>query len=172
MTEETFEVIDEAGRPLGLAPRSEVHAKGLWHRAAHVFLFRSDGRLVLQQRQASKDVCPHAWDLSVAEHLKPGESYADGAARGLQEELGLSGVPLEPFGAPFPFRLDLPEKRIRDYEIQQCFRGCFDGALVPDAGEVAAVRDIELAALKREMRKNPGGFTPWFVHCATKLLGV
>jgi isopentenyl-diphosphate delta-isomerase type 1 len=170
VTEEAFEVLDEAGNPLGIAPRSEVHARGLWHRAAHVFLFRSDGRLLLQQRQASKDICPGAWDLSVAEHLKPGESYAAGAARGLREELGIEGIALEELGGPFRFRLDLPG--IRDHEVQQCFRGRHDGPVSPDAAEVAAVREIGLPALKTEMRNNPARFTPWFVNCATKLLGV
>ena len=170
--EEQFEILDEAGQPVGIAPRSEVHARGLWHRAAHVFLFRSDGRLVLQQRHAGKDVCPGAWDLSVAEHLQPGESYAAGAVRGLQEELGVPPVALEPLGEPLKFRLDLPEKGIRDYEFQQCFRGAFDGRLVPDGVEVSQVRDIDLPALKAEMRNNPGHFTPWFLNCATKLLGV
>src|SRR5690348_11391125 len=118
MSEETFEILDEAGRPIGIAPRSEVHARGLWHRAAHVFLFRSDGRLVLQRRQSTKDVCPDALDLSVAEHLKAGESYAEGAARGLREELGIRNVDLEELGEPLRFKLDQPP--IKDYEFQQC----------------------------------------------------
>lgn len=167
-----FEVLDESGRPIGVAPRSEVHAKGLWHRAAHVLLFRADGRLVLQQRQHSKDVCPGAWDLSVAEHLQPRESYAEGAARGLQEELDVADIVLAELGQPIRFKLDLPEKRIRDYELQQHFRAQFDGRLAPDGVEVAQVREIGLPALKAEMRNNPGAFTPWFLNCATKLLGV
>jgi len=171
VSEEHFEVLDEAGRPIGIAPRSEVHARGLWHRAAHVFLFRSDGRLVLQQRQATKDVCPDAWDLSVAEHLRAGESYAEGAARGLQEELGIANVRLEALGAPLRFKLDLPGKGIKDYEFQQCFRGQFDGAFSLDPAEVAAVREIDLRALRSEIRNNRAGFTPWFVNCA-KLVGV
>lgn len=172
MSDEQFDILDDAGKPIGLAPRSEVHAKGLWHRAAHVLLFRSDGRLVLQQRQHGKDVCPGAWDLSVAEHLQPGESFAQGAMRGLQEELGVTSIAIEPLGEVVKFRLDLPEKKIRDYEFQRHFRGRFDGPLAPDGGEVAQVREIELPALRDEMRNNPGGFTPWFLNCATKLLGV
>lgn len=172
MSEEKFEILDDAGKPIGIATRSQVHARGLWHRAAHVFLFRSDGRLVLQRRQSSKDVCPDAWDLSVAEHLMPGESYADGAVRGLREELGLGPIPLHALGEPLRFKLDLPAKRIRDYEFQQIFRGEFDGPLSPDPAEVAAVLEIELPALEREIRNNPGGFTPWFLNCAPMILGV
>ena len=172
MNEETFEVLDGSGRAIGVAPRSEVHAKGLWHRAAHVFLFRSDGRLVLQRRAHTKDVCPGAWDLSVAEHLKPGETYVQGAARGLHEELGIENVFLETFGEPLKFKLELPEKAVKDYEFQQCFRGEFDGQLVPDSTEVAAVRPVHLLDLRTEIEKGPDRFTPWFLNCASKLLGV
>ena len=49
-SEEVFETFDAAGAPTGTAPRSRVHREGLWHRAANVLLFRSDGRLIVQQR--------------------------------------------------------------------------------------------------------------------------
>ena len=62
--EEQFEILDERGRPVGLAPRSRAHREGLWHRAVHVFVFRSDGRLLIQRRQYDKDICPGVWDLS------------------------------------------------------------------------------------------------------------
>ena len=43
----------------------------------------------LQQRSLGKKVGSGQWDLSVAEHLQPGEIYSEGAVRGLQEELGI-----------------------------------------------------------------------------------
>lgn len=98
MMEEQFETFDDTGEPMGLVPRSRVHREGLWHRAVHVYLFRSDGRLLLQRRQRDKDICPGAWDLSAAEHLKPGETFRQGAIRGLQEELNVKGVELTPLG--------------------------------------------------------------------------
>ena len=54
-----------------------------------------DGRSQVQSaasfisRSPKKTVCPSAWDLSCAEHLMSGETYREGAARGLKEELGL-----------------------------------------------------------------------------------
>lgn len=170
MNEEQFEIIDERGTPLGLAPRSRAHREGLWHRAVHVFVFRSDGRLLIQRRQLDKDICPGAWDLSAAEHLKPGEGYLEGAMRGLREELGVhEAPPLEKIGVVSPARLDMPALGVRDYELQQSFRCVYDGAVVPDPSEVAEVRAIALDELRTAFGDRPAEFTPWFRVDAARL---
>ena len=91
--DELFETYDDQERPLGLMRRCEVHQLGIWHRSVSVFLFDSKGNLYLQRRSPTKDVAPGIWDVSVAEHLIPGESFLDAATRGLAEELGPDGVP-------------------------------------------------------------------------------
>jgi isopentenyl-diphosphate delta-isomerase len=171
MSEEPFETYDEAGMPAGVFPRSVVHRRGLWHRAANVFLFRPDGQLLIQQRQLSKDVCPGAWDVSAAEHLQPGETYEAGAIRGLKEELGIDGVEVEAFGQIARARLDLPALGIRDYEFQQSFRAVYAGPVAPDPAEVRDVRSVDLGTLETEMRTHPDRFTPWF-HRRAAALGL
>lgn len=147
---------------MGLMPRSTVHREGLWHRAVHVYLLRSDGRLLLQRRQRDKDIWPGAWDLSAAEHLKPGETFRQGAIRGLQEELDVRGVDLTPLSDIRTFRLDMPEIGVKDYELQQSFGAVFDGEVSPDPGEVLETRLIDLQALADELAERPQDFTPWF----------
>lgn len=159
---EYFETFSEDGEPNGLVERSEVHRLGLWHRASNVFLFRTDGKLVVQRRHDSKDVCPGAWDLSVAEHLVPGESFEDGAIRGLREELGISGVILQPASTVIRSKLEVSKFGIKDYEIQVCFRGVSDAELLPQASEVAEVRLFQLDDLRSAMLSTPDRFTPWF----------
>jgi isopentenyl-diphosphate delta-isomerase len=166
--EEEFEIFTRDGELLGRAPRSRVHREGLWHRSAQVFLFDSRGRLLLQRRVADKDVCGGLWDQSAAEHLVPGESYPSAARRGLEEELGIRGVDLEPLGEPFAGRLDQPELGIRDYELQQAFRGVWDGAVLPNPAEVAEVRAIALDELAAWTRREPEAFTPWFLRDAVR----
>jgi isopentenyl-diphosphate delta-isomerase len=159
---ELLETFDDAGRPGGLVARASVHERGLWHRAAHVFLFRGDGRLIVQRRQATKDVWPDTWDLSVAEHLAPGEDYLCGAMRGLREELGVGGVALVSVTGILCSRLDVPESELKDYELQQCFEGICDRPLAPDVHEVAEVRCCALGELRAAMQSYPERFTPWF----------
>jgi isopentenyl-diphosphate delta-isomerase len=161
-SEEKFEIFSETGEQLGLAPRSRVHRLGLWHRSAQVFLFDRRGRLLLQRRSSAKDVCPGLWDQSVAEHLKPGETYLDGARRGLAEELDVHGVALAPLGAPDRARLDEPSLGIRDYEFIQTFSGHYDGPVRVDPAEVAEVRTVTLEVLAAWLEEHPDRFTPWF----------
>lgn len=167
--DELLQTVDEHGKPAGLAPRSRVHREGLWHRAANVFLFRSDGRLIIQRRHWCKDVCPGAWDLSVAEHLQVGETYEQGALRGLREELGVEGVELEPIGSITRAQLDLPELDIKDYELQQSFRGAFDGQLRLDESEVCEIDAVALFDIAASFRERPSDFTPWFRETAVRL---
>ena len=161
--EELFETFDDAGRLTGLVERSVVHAQGLWHRAAHVWLFSSDGRLHIQRRAAHKDLYANLWDFSVGEHLTPGESFEEGARRGLLEELDVTDVLLEPIGELRKMRLDAPELGIKDFELQQGFRGCHDGPVTPDPDEVAEVRLIAMDELASWLDESPSAFTPWFV---------
>lgn len=172
MTEELFETYDEAGRPAGLAPRAQVHATGRWHRSAHVFLFHPDGRMYIQLRAATKDLYPGRWDFSVGEHLKPGEDYLEAAARGLQEELGISGVELVQLGHVRPCCCDIPALGIADHELQLAFRGVHGGRLQPDGVEVTAVRAIAAAELGPWITRDPEAFTPWFLRELSECPGL
>jgi len=166
---EQFDIFNEAGERLGTEARSVVHRAGIWHRASNIFVFLPDGRLLIQRRQLSKDVCPGAWDVSTAEHLKPGETFEEGALRGLEEELGISGVKLETYGEVVQSRLEIPELGIRDFEFQQSFRTTYPGSITPDPEEVLEVRLIELVVLEEEMANEPERFTPWFHQRASDL---
>ncbi len=87
--EEMFPVVNENNVVLRVAPRTEVHANNLRHRAVHILLFNAAGELLLQKRSASKDRHPLQWDSSAAGHVDAGEEYDATAARELKEELGV-----------------------------------------------------------------------------------
>ncbi len=85
-----FDVVNEYDEVIGQRSRREVHALGLCHRAVHVLVFNSQGKLFLQKRSQIKDCFPGAWDSSASGHLEPGEAYDDCAIREVREELGLT----------------------------------------------------------------------------------
>lgn len=163
---ELFETFSKDCEPTGLVDRSLVHKQGLWHRASNVFLFRTDGRLVVQRRHESKDVWPGVWDLSVAEHLQPGENYIAAAIRGLKEELGIESTLLQPMGKVVRTRIVVAEDGIKDYEFQMCFRGVSAAKLKARPSEVSETDLIELDDLKTAMHNSPDRFTPWFRQLA------
>jgi len=74
---------------VGRAPRREVHARGLWHRAVHVLVFNGAGQVFLQKRSMLKDTARGLWDSSCSGHVDSGEDYDHAAHRELGEEIGL-----------------------------------------------------------------------------------
>ena len=89
MSEEIFDVVNEHDEVIGRAPRSEVHARGLLHRAVHVLVFNARGEVFLQKRSMQKDTAQGKWDSSASGHLDSGEDYDTCAVRELREEIGL-----------------------------------------------------------------------------------
>lgn len=96
---ELFDVVDADDRVIGRAPRGEVHARGLRHRAVHMFVVNRAGRVFLHQRSLTKDTFPGLWNSSCAGHVGAGDDYDETARRELEEELGLH-VPEAGFGDP------------------------------------------------------------------------
>ncbi len=96
---ELFDVVDADDRVIGRAPRGEVHARGLRHRAVHAFVVNATGRVFLHQRSLTKDTFPGRWNSSCAGHVGAGDDYDETMRRELEEELGLH-VPAAGFGDP------------------------------------------------------------------------
>jgi isopentenyl-diphosphate delta-isomerase type 1 len=96
MSEEFFDVVNNRDEVIGRKPRREVHRLGLLHRAVHVLVFNSSGRIFLQKRSMKKDRQPGLWDSSASGHVDSGEDYDSTAVRELGEEIGLRvNTPLE-----------------------------------------------------------------------------
>lgn len=89
MAEDIFDIVNERDEVIGRKPRSEVHARGLLHRAIHVMVFNSRGEIFLQKRSLTKDRQPGVWDSSCSGHVDAGEDYDQTAVRELREEIGL-----------------------------------------------------------------------------------
>lgn len=86
--DEIFDVVNMDDQVVGQAPRREVHAKKMLHRAVHVMVHDANGHLFLQKRSISKDTFPGCWDSSCSGHLDSGENYVTAARRELGEEIG------------------------------------------------------------------------------------
>ena len=96
--DELFDVVDLDDQVVSQAPRREVHARQLLHRAVHVLVHDANGHLFLQRRSMSKDTFPGCWDSSCSGHVDAGEDYVAAARRELGEELGWhdASLPLRP----------------------------------------------------------------------------
>ena len=87
---EMIDVLNEDGSLTGRqASKKEVHEKGLWHRAAHIWFLNSKNEILLQKRAEHIESHPGEYDISAAGHLTAGDSKIEGAIREAEEELGI-----------------------------------------------------------------------------------
>ena len=87
--DELIDIYDSSGNHLGTELRSLVHANGIWHKTAQVWLLNEKDELLLQFRSELKDCFPALWDISSAGHIPAGCSPKESAIRELDEELGV-----------------------------------------------------------------------------------
>ena len=96
--DEIVQIVDGENREVGTAPRREMRANRLLHRCTYIFVFDAAGELFVQLRTPVKDIYPGYFDLAAGGVVNAGESYDMAAVRELEEELGITGVPLTPHG--------------------------------------------------------------------------
>ncbi len=152
--DELFDIVDAHDRVVGRAPRGEVHAKNLIHRATHVLLHDAHGRLLLQRRSPAKDTFPGCWDSSCSGHLDAGEDYPEAARRELGEELGFfdDKLQLRPV-------VKLPTCAQTGHEFIQVYvMGPASGPFDPNPAEITETRWVTVAELDAMLRDTPGIF--------------
>jgi 8-oxo-dGTP pyrophosphatase MutT (NUDIX family) len=92
--EERVAIVDDHNQVVGEATRREMRARRLPHRSTYILVFNSRGELFVHKRTRTKDVHPGFYDPVAGGVVLAGETYEEGAARELAEELGLRSVPL------------------------------------------------------------------------------
>jgi isopentenyl-diphosphate delta-isomerase len=151
--------VDADDRVVGTAAKLDAHRAGALHRAFSVFVFDSQGLLLLQQRARAKYHSGGLWTNTCCGHPRPGESTAVAAARRLREEMGI-GCGLRDAGW-FVYRADVGAGLV-EHELDHVLVGCSDREPRPDPGEAAGWRRLAVADLRVELERTPGRFTAWF----------
>lgn len=154
---EIFDVVDENNVVIGQAPRGEVHAKGLRHRAVHIFVFNKHGELWLQKRSHLKDVHPLTWDSSAAGHLDSGEDYATSAARELQEEIGIS--------APTRCVATIPACEATGWEFVELHVAEHNGPMKYAPDEITTGLFFRVEKIQAWIEARPQDFASGFIEC-------
>ena len=155
--EEQFAVVDGEDRVTGAAPRGQVHANNLLHRAVHILIFNPVGEVFLQLRSRTKDRHPLTWDSSAAGHVNAGEGYDQTARRELREELGIE-TPLEKV-------VKLPASERTGYEFIWLYQGTAEGQFQLNRSEIEAGRFFPPQIVDDWIKARPQEFAPGFVEC-------
>jgi isopentenyl-diphosphate delta-isomerase len=165
------ELVDSAGTAIGSTTVSEAHtAPGQLHRAFSVFVRDVEGRVLLQQRAASKTRFPLRWANTACGHPAPGEDLAAAAARRVAEEVGITGVDLTPVGV-YAYYAEDPETGRVEYEYDHVLVGDLPAGAAPkpDPAEVADLRWVTVTDLVTDLGTDARAYAPWLAGVTGRL---
>ncbi|MBD3250821.1 MAG: isopentenyl-diphosphate Delta-isomerase [Candidatus Pacebacteria bacterium] len=156
-------LVDENDQVIGQEDKVEAHrGQGQRHRAVSVFLFNSEGELLIQRRSQYKIVAAGKWGNTVCGNVRPGESYEDCAQRRLQEELGIREVRLKKIDK-FSYHVEF-ENGFSENEIDTIFAGKLNQSPQPNPQEVSEYQWIEFdsfASMVVNQEKTDMQLVPW-----------
>ena len=151
--DEWIDVLDIEGNKTGkTCQKSVVHKKGLCHATVHIWFYSNKGKILLQQRAASKAIYPLLWDVSVAGHVNSGESLITAAIREVKEEIGITigENDLKKIGVMKSFQSY--KSRIIDNEFHTIFISKLNDDienLSPQKEEVEALKTVSISMFKK-----------------------
>tara|TARA_R110002073_G_scaffold19891_3_gene72067 strand:+ start:1856 stop:2377 length:522 start_codon:yes stop_codon:yes gene_type:complete len=149
--------IDGQLRPMD---KLAVHRQGLRHPAVSVFVV-CQGRLLIQRRALGKYHTPGLWANTCCTHPVWGEDPLDCAHRRLEQELGITGLTLEPRGV-VEYRADVGGDMIEHEVVDLFLADCAARPpLTANPDEVMDTDWINAADLHGAMADTPAEFTPW-----------
>lgn len=162
-------LVDQDDREVGVAEKLRAHRDGSLHRAFSIFVFNSQGQLLVQQRAEDKYHCGGLWTNTGDGHPRPGETVEAAAHRRLKEEMGFE-CDLELLFW-FTYRVEL-EDGLYEHEVDHVLVGQFDGDPSPDPAEVGDWKWADVATLRRDVHQNPDRYAYWFRASLDRVLGA
>jgi len=153
-------LVDSSDSAIGEMEKMEAHQKAELHRAVSVFIFNTEGKLLLQKRAESKYHSPGLWTNTACTHPRPNDRNEEAAARRLEEEMGIKLTKLTKI---FDFTYKETFKNgLTEYEYDHVFVGISDALPNPNPTEVCDFEYVECDGLLKQIEKNPENYTVWF----------
>jgi len=161
--EEMLPLIDENGRILGAASRSECHrGPGRLHPVIHLQVLDGRGSMYLQKRAEDKEIQPGKWDSAVGGHVAAGEDLNAALSREVREELGVTRQDLESSGSRIQPALRYRWETEVESEMVFSFVVTHPGPFAPNREEISEGRFWSFADVRANIGK--GVFTPNFEY--------
>lgn len=155
-----IQIVDDAGRTTGQLEKIAAHENGgVWHRAISVFLFDSEGRLLIQKRAEGKYHFAGLWANSCCSHPTTNETIEQAAERAVLHELGVYSIVKEL--AAVRYEAHDPITGHTEREHDHILVGTLTEEPTPNPTEVQATRWITLQDLATEIEQQPENFAPW-----------
>lgn len=158
--EEIVVLVDKKNKPIGTAPKSEVHtANTPLHRGFSVFLFNSRGELLLQQRSKKKKTFPLVWSNTCCGHPGVGETPIEAAKRRLKSELGIEVEKIYVVLPDYQYKAEMDG--IVENEICPVIIVFSDNLPKPNPDEVENTRWIPWSKFLKESKETHSKYSSW-----------
>ena len=129
-------LLDDTGRPTGVADKATVHGpRTPRHLAFSCYGYDAAGRVLVTRRAAAKRAFPLVWTGTCCGHPSPGEVIDDAVRRRLTDELGVRPRDLTLVLPDFSYRAS--DGRVEENELCPVYVCRLDGEPDPDPAEVA-----------------------------------
>ena len=151
-------LVDEQDNEIGKEEKIKAHREAKLHRAFSVLVFNEVGEWLLQKRAKSKYHSPGLWANTCCSHPRLGKDLMAEAKKRLKEEMGFDCPLKEIF--TFVYKAKLGD--LTEYEFDHVFLGKFSGKPQPNKEEADDWKWISLQDLKKDIKRNPDNYTPWF----------
>jgi 8-oxo-dGTP pyrophosphatase MutT (NUDIX family) len=161
--QELVVIVDEHNVDIGSVPRAVMRKQGLIHRATYILVFNTSGQLFVQDRTMTKDIFPGYHDLCTGGVVVAGEDYEESARRELEEELGVTGLPLT-------FLFDFYGEYAGQKVWGRAFSCVTDGPFVLQKEELTGGAFREISEIKELVGKGP--CTPDSVYVLERYLNM
>jgi isopentenyl-diphosphate delta-isomerase len=132
-------LLDESGRPTGVAAKQDVHhADTPLHLAFSCYVLDPQGRLLVTRRALDKRTWPGVWTNTCCGHPAPGERVEDAVVRRTRQELGIELRDVRVVLPDFRYRAVMDDGTVENEICPVYAATCSDPeALQPDPDEVA-----------------------------------
>jgi isopentenyl-diphosphate delta-isomerase len=144
---------------IGYMEKMEAHRLGLLHRAFSVFLFNSNGEMLLQKRALSKYHSGGLWTNACCSHPRKGETIEQAASRRTREELGCEPELQKIHSFIYKATLD---NNLTEHEFDHVLVGNYEGEMNLNVDEVSEIVYLPIQQIRQEMNDQPEQFTVWF----------
>jgi len=169
MADELIDICDGNNNLLNIQKmKSEAHKDGLWHRASHIWIYNSNGEILLQLRAKEKSLYPDMWDISAAGHISAGEDPITSGLREIEEEIGLK-FKKEDLNFWMIRRIRTIFREIKNHEFCYVYFLKYDGDLSDlklQKREVQKIQFFPIDKIEEELKRNSDKYVPhrdyWF----------
>lgn len=162
--------VDLNDQEIGVVEKLEAHRVPILHRAFSVFLFDGN-KMLIQKRAYNKYHSGGLWANACCSHPRAGMGFMESVYARVEFELGI----IEKLNLQEVFSFTYLSKyseNLFEYEYDHVLVGKYESTkqINYNTDEIAEVKWIEIADLKKQMLNTPQNFATWFIICANKAI--